>query len=156
MSSGPGSRPFSLRRRNSSTSTEKEKSGSPMDSGQGQPSGFNRRRAEGRDKDSRKNLQLKMRKLNPINTLCYAQILGTGMDTQDTSPSVLLFFDKQRFIFNAGEGLQRFCTEHKIKLLITYFYPVSARKLLADFQVCDTTQPIKVYTRRKKAIADTG
>ncbi|GKV27120.1 hypothetical protein SLEP1_g36325 [Rubroshorea leprosula] len=38
------------------------------------------------------------------------------MDTQDTSPSVFLFFDKQRFIFNAGEGLQRFCTEHKIKL----------------------------------------
>ncbi|XP_057773077.1 tRNAse Z TRZ4, mitochondrial-like [Salvia miltiorrhiza] len=38
------------------------------------------------------------------------------MDTQDTSPAVLLFFDKQRFIFNAGEGLQRFCTEHKIKL----------------------------------------
>lgn len=25
------------------------------------------------------------------------------MDTQDTSPSVLLFFDRQRFIFNAGE-----------------------------------------------------
>nr|DAD27608.1 TPA_asm: hypothetical protein HUJ06_029076 [Nelumbo nucifera] len=46
----------------------------------------------------------------------FSQILGTGMDTQDTSPSVLLFFDKQRFIFNAGEGLQRFCTEHKIKL----------------------------------------
>ncbi|CAL2252399.1 unnamed protein product [Prunus armeniaca] len=43
-------------------------------------------------------------------------LLGTGMDTQDTSPSVLLFFDKQRFIFNAVEGLQRFCTEHKIKL----------------------------------------
>lgn len=32
-----------------------------------------------------------------------SQILGTGMDTQDTSPSVLLFFDHQRFIFNAGE-----------------------------------------------------
>ncbi|KAG2327284.1 hypothetical protein Bca52824_010012 [Brassica carinata] len=43
-------------------------------------------------------------------------VLGTGMDTQDTSSSVLLFFDKQRFMFNAGEGLQRFCTEHKIKL----------------------------------------
>ncbi|KAH0977471.1 hypothetical protein GBA52_027190 [Prunus armeniaca] len=27
------------------------------------------------------------------------------MDTQDTSPSVLLFFDKQRFIFNVGEVL---------------------------------------------------
>ncbi|KAK7325162.1 hypothetical protein VNO77_29289 [Canavalia gladiata] len=79
---------------------------------------FNKRRAEGRDKSdaSKRNLQLKVRKLNPVNTISYVQILGTGMDTQDTSPSVLLFFDKQRFIFNAGEGLQRFCTEHKIKL----------------------------------------
>lgn len=82
-----------------------------------EPTGFNKRRAEGRDKgDKPKNLQLKVRRLNPVNTICYLQILGTGMDTQDTSPSVLLFFDKQRFIFNAGEGLQRFCTEHKIKL----------------------------------------
>lgn len=80
--------------------------------------GFNKRRAEGMDKSHRpkKNLQLKSRTLNPTNTIAYVQILGTGMDTQDTSPSVLLFFDKQRFIFNAGEGLQRFCTEHKIKL----------------------------------------
>lgn len=79
--------------------------------------GFNKRRAEGRDAGlKKKNLRHKTPKLNPINTLCYVQILGTGMDTQDTSPSVLLFFDKQRFIFNAGEGLQRFCTEHKIKL----------------------------------------
>lgn len=36
-------------------------------------------------------------------SLILLQILGTGMDTQDTSPSVLLFFDHQRFIFNAGE-----------------------------------------------------
>lgn len=80
--------------------------------------GFNKRRAEGKDKfdGPKKNLQLKVRKLNPVNTISYVQILGTGMDTQDTTPSVLLFFDKQRFIFNAGEGLQRFCTEHKIKL----------------------------------------
>ncbi|EYU21483.1 hypothetical protein ABFS82_09G108200 [Erythranthe guttata] len=80
--------------------------------------GFNRKRAEGRDDSDRpkKHLQLKSRKLNPANTISYVQILGTGMDTQDTSPSVLLFFDKQRFIFNAGEGLQRFCSEHKIKL----------------------------------------
>lgn len=79
--------------------------------------GFNKRRAEGRDKNDRprKVLPLKERKLNP-NTICYLQIMGTGMDTQDTSPAVLLFFEKQRFIFNAGEGLQRFCTEHKIKL----------------------------------------
>ncbi|KAL3631919.1 tRNAse Z trz4, mitochondrial [Castilleja foliolosa] len=80
--------------------------------------GFNRKRAEGRDNSDRpkKNLQLKTRKLNPANTISYVQILGTGMDTQDTSPAVLLFFDKQRFIFNAGEGLQRFCSEHRIKL----------------------------------------
>ncbi|VVB00491.1 unnamed protein product [Arabis nemorensis] len=79
---------------------------------------FNKRRAEGFDKidKPKKNLERKSRKLNPTNTIAYVQILGTGMDTQDTSSSVLLFFDKQRFIFNAGEGLQRFCTEHKIKL----------------------------------------
>ncbi|KAL8217395.1 hypothetical protein R6Q57_020768 [Mikania cordata] len=79
-------------------------------------SGFNKKRAEGKDKSRPKDLKLKVRRLNPVNTISYVQILGTGMDTQDTSPSVLLFFDKQRFIFNAGEGLQRFCTEHKIKL----------------------------------------
>ncbi|CAH2053559.1 unnamed protein product [Thlaspi arvense] len=80
--------------------------------------GFNKRRAEGMDKfdKPKKNLKRNTRTLNPTNTIAFVQILGTGMDTQDTSPSVLLFFDKQRFIFNAGEGLQRFCTEHKIKL----------------------------------------
>ncbi|KAL6140857.1 hypothetical protein ACLB2K_059150 [Fragaria x ananassa] len=79
---------------------------------------FNKRRAEGNDKSERpkKNFQRNKRALNPTNTIAYVQFLGTGMDTLDTSPSVLLFFDKQRFIFNAGEGLQRFCTEHKIKL----------------------------------------
>ncbi|CAN8269243.1 unnamed protein product [Cochlearia groenlandica] len=79
---------------------------------------FNKRRADGKDKidKPKKSLKRNTRTLNPTNTIAYVQILGTGMDTQDTSPSVLLFFDKQRFIFNAGEGLQRFCTEHKIKL----------------------------------------
>eukprot|EP00850_Spirogloea_muscicola_P006326 SM000030S11335 [mRNA] locus=s30:209714:214717:+ [translate_table: standard] len=38
------------------------------------------------------------------------------MDTGDTAPCVLLFFDQRRFVFNAGEGLQRFCTEHKVRL----------------------------------------
>ncbi|KAK9681702.1 hypothetical protein RND81_10G021400 [Saponaria officinalis] len=79
--------------------------------------GFNKRRAEGVDKSVKpNNLKLKTRKLDHVNTTSYVQILGTGMDTQDSCPSVLLFFDKQRFIFNAGEGLQRYCTEHKIKL----------------------------------------
>lgn len=39
--------------------------------------GFNKRRAEGRDKsDKPKALQLKTRKLNPVNTICYAQVKG--------------------------------------------------------------------------------
>lgn len=36
--------------------------------------GFNKRRAEGRDKKP-KNLQLKTRKLNPVNTICYVQVI---------------------------------------------------------------------------------
>ncbi|GMI93786.1 tRNAse Z4 [Hibiscus trionum] len=135
-SSSPSKRQRSVPRRDSlniprrSSSTFKERKGGGREmameetAGQSRDSsstssfGFNKRRAEGKDKSDRpkKNPQLKERKLNPTNTIAYVQILGTGMDTQDTSPSVLLFFDKQRFIFNAGEGLQRFCTEHKIKL----------------------------------------
>ncbi|KAM0836185.1 hypothetical protein ACQ4PT_062469 [Festuca glaucescens] len=77
---------------------------------------FNKTRAEGKDGRKDRSMELKNRRANPISTTSYVQILGTGMDTQDTAPSVFLFFDKQRYMFNAGEGLQRFCTEHKIKL----------------------------------------
>lgn len=64
---------------------------------------------------------------------CYLQILG--VDSGDSSPTILLFFDEQSIIFNAGEvrpqvlllktffndlsyfqGIQRFFTEHKIRL----------------------------------------
>lgn len=42
---------------------------------QAEPAGFNKRRAEGRDKNDRpKTLQLKVRKLNPVNTICYVQV----------------------------------------------------------------------------------
>ncbi|GKC56311.1 tRNase Z TRZ3, mitochondrial [Tanacetum coccineum] len=66
--------------------------------------------------DVEEDINTKSHELMLFGKSIIIKILGTGMDTQDTSPSVLLFFDKQRFIFNAGEGLQRFCTEHKIKL----------------------------------------
>lgn len=37
--------------------------------------GFNRKRAEGRDESDRpKKLQLKVRTLNPANTICYVQV----------------------------------------------------------------------------------
>ena len=45
-----------------------------------------------------------------------AQVLGLGLDTGDTAPSVLLFFDNLRFLFNVGEGFQRFCVQHRVKL----------------------------------------
>lgn len=118
-SSRKGKKDLSPQRRNSSTLREESKGREKLpakDMEETETIGFNKKRAEGRDKGKIKTLQLKTRKLNPVNTISYVQILGTGMDTQDTSSSVLLFFDKQRFIFNAGEGLQRFCTEHKIKL----------------------------------------
>ena len=49
---------------------------------------------------------------------CYAQIVGLGTDTdgKDTAPSVLLFTDKKRYCFNVGEGFQRFCVEHRLKM----------------------------------------
>ncbi|XP_057982112.1 tRNAse Z TRZ4, mitochondrial-like isoform X2 [Malania oleifera] len=80
---------------------------------------FSEARAEGMERRGdagkpKKKLQRNDR--SNRNTPAYVQILGTGMDTHDTLPSVLLFFDEYRFIFNAGEGLQRFCAEHKIKL----------------------------------------
>lgn len=50
------------------------------------------------------------------NTSCFVQVLGVGTDTGCTVPSALLFFDRYRYLFNAGEGFQRFCVEHKVKL----------------------------------------
>jgi ribonuclease Z len=44
----------------------------------------------------------------------YVQVLGTK--TLDSDPSFLIFFDNKRYLFNAGEGTMRFCTEHKIRL----------------------------------------
>lgn len=50
------------------------------------------------------------------NTQAYIQVLGLGTDTGDSVPSALLFFDHHRFLFNIGEGFQRFCIQHKIKM----------------------------------------
>ena len=35
---------------------------------------FNRKRAEGRDVGKRRSMELKARKLNPVNTTCYVQV----------------------------------------------------------------------------------
>ncbi|QDZ24929.1 metallohydrolase/oxidoreductase [Chloropicon primus] len=52
---------------------------------------------------------------NQRNQSCYLQVLGLGCDTLDTLPSVLLFFDNERYLFNIGEGFQKFSLENRIK-----------------------------------------
>ncbi|XP_078348561.1 zinc phosphodiesterase ELAC protein 2-like [Oculina patagonica] len=44
----------------------------------------------------------------------YLQVLGT--ETRDTTPSLFLFADSQRYLFNCGEGTQRIFNEHKLRL----------------------------------------
>lgn len=44
----------------------------------------------------------------------YMQVLGTG--SVDLSPSLFVFTDTSRCIVNVGEGTQRFCMEHGVKL----------------------------------------
>ncbi len=56
------------------------------------------------------------RKKSYRHTESYLQILGNGTDTGDTMPSVLLFFDSYRYVFNVGEGFQRYCYQHRLKL----------------------------------------
>jgi len=45
----------------------------------------------------------------------YIQILSAGT-ADGGGPSILIFFDEQRYLLNCGEGLQRFCGEHRVKL----------------------------------------
>ncbi|KAI9224184.1 beta-lactamase-like protein, partial [Blastocladiella britannica] len=42
------------------------------------------------------------------------QILGAG--SADMPPSLLFMFDSQRYLINCGEGTQRFCAEHKVRI----------------------------------------
>eukprot|EP00898_Chlorokybus_atmophyticus_P008267 jgi/Chlat1/8441/Chrsp80S07923 len=56
-------------------------------------------------------------------TSSFVQVVGIGGDTGGTSPSVLLFFDQRRYLFNVGEGFQRLAAEHKIRLSkINHFF----------------------------------
>jgi len=64
--------PLHIRRRSTTTST------TPMEVEENSSVGFNKRRAEGTEISGlpKKNLQLKVRKLNPINTISYVQVMG--------------------------------------------------------------------------------
>lgn len=98
----------SYRRNNSSSAFSREDTGS-ADSAQAMA-------GERKLKKTPRHLSIRNVVPNQASNTCFLQIYGTGFDTGDTVPTVLLFFDQRRFIFNAGEGIQRYCTEHKIKL----------------------------------------
>ena len=38
------------------------------------------------------------------------------VETDEGSPSVLISTEKERYMFNIGEGMQRMCTEHKVRM----------------------------------------
>ena len=50
----------------------------------------------------------------PLPSLLSLQVLGTGAG--EVSPSLLLFTDTQRYLFNCGENMQRLCNEHHLRL----------------------------------------
>ncbi|KAI5330353.1 hypothetical protein L3X38_029751 [Prunus dulcis] len=54
-------------------------------------------------------------------------LLGTGMVTQDTSSSVLLFFDKQRFIFNVVERWSFVALDRAVWLVLSVLLSKGAR-----------------------------
>ena len=47
--------------------------------------------------------------------MVFVQIIGT--DTGDSTASLILQFEKTSYIINCGEGIQRLCMEHKIRLV---------------------------------------
>jgi ribonuclease Z len=56
--------------------------------------------------------------LGAANSSSHVQVLGAGAREggAPSAPSVLLFFDRARYLFNAGEGFQRFCVERRVRL----------------------------------------
>jgi hypothetical protein len=50
-----------------------------------------------------------------IREMKYSVQIVTG-DSGDTTPSILFHFDSKRYLFNCGEGSQRFCMEHQFRL----------------------------------------
>ena len=42
----------------------------------------------------------------PVHTSAHVQLLGLGLDDSGVLPSVMLFFDHSRYLFNVGEGFQ--------------------------------------------------
>lgn len=65
--------------------------------------GFNKRRAEGRDKTDqpKKTLQLKVRKLNPVNTISYVQVRTCSVVVFFNGDCINLCFELMGFFCRA-------------------------------------------------------
>ncbi|CAM9801820.1 unnamed protein product [Discosporangium mesarthrocarpum] len=48
-----------------------------------------------------------------------ASLVVVSVETPDSSPSVMICTKRERYLFNVGEGTQRLCMEHKIRLTKT-------------------------------------
>ena len=74
-------------------------------------------RARGRDfSSSRSSSSRAMSTARRLGN-AYVRVLGLGADVSDaTRASVLVFTDAERYVFNVGEGFQRFCVERRLRL----------------------------------------
>ena len=71
----------------------------------------------GKKQDKKNNKQAGSQADKKTSSLAYLQVLGLGTDVPDgIVPSIYLFLDQCRMIFNVGEGLQRYCVQHQVKL----------------------------------------
>lgn len=52
----------------------------------------------------------------PEELIVAAVVQVVNVDNSTAAPSVLLFFDQHRYLFNAGEGIQRHFIEHKQRM----------------------------------------
>eukprot|EP00198_Chlamydomonas_reinhardtii_P000339 XP_001689674.1 RNase Z-like protein [Chlamydomonas reinhardtii] len=80
-----------------------------------EPQGQAKQDKKGKQKQERQPQQRFERKEGGLTHYSsFLQVLP--MDIEHTSPAVLLFFDKERYLFNAGEGIQRLFREHRLKI----------------------------------------
>lgn len=80
----------------------------------GLPRPSTRPRRQVAPKRSRRHPSLRRTPPHARNMHAFLEVVGSGQP--DTSSSLQLFFDEARYLFECGDGTQRLCTEHAIKL----------------------------------------
>ena len=70
-----------------------------------------------------------------MHTSAHLQLFGLGLDDSGVLPSVMLFFDHSRYLFNAGEGFQARRRSTKL-ILHTRVVPLQLTVLRAPQRFC--------------------